>query len=102
MVRPGYRAVLVLGLAATFGVLGAGSLLAQSRGSLQASARVLPIPARAVLDRAIEQAVILARRPDGPTGQVARVTWAAARVEADKRELAPERRLLVTVSYVRN
>jgi hypothetical protein len=30
------------------------------------------------------------------------VRWAAARLEADRRELAAQMRIVVTVSYVRN
>lgn len=103
LVRLGHRAGRVLALAAALGLLAAGRLLAQSRGSLQASARVLPTPARVVVDRAIEQGIALARRSDGRTGRLVRVTWAAARIEADQREVVGRRgRLLVTVSYVRN
>jgi hypothetical protein len=55
-----------------------------------------------VYDRAVEEAIIAARRSVGPGGSPVRVTWVGARLEADRRALAAQGRLVVTVSYVRN
>ncbi len=101
--RPGHLLVPMVGLASALVALEISSpLAAQGRGSLQVSARVLPSPARVVLDSALQVAAALVRRPEGAAGSRGGLTWAAVRLAAEPGERAGRRQVVVTVSYVRN